>query len=93
MQKVISFEWVRSIKKYMDYFNAADTFGDFLSLGLGKSEQLSGYEKITYSIRVSSNIRLIIELIATTETINTCNQIVVKGVCDYHGDKYNWYIP
>ena len=42
MQKKIPADWVRSVKKTMDRLVAADKFGDFLSLGLGKPEQLKG---------------------------------------------------
>ena len=93
MQKKIPFEWVRSIKKLMDQLIAADNFGIFLSLGLGKPEQLSGYKEITYSLHVTANVRLIIELNATEDTVKICEEIKVEGVSDYHGDKNNWYIP
>jgi proteic killer suppression protein len=42
MKKKLPFEWVRAIKKLMDHLIAADNFGIFLSLVLGKPEQLSG---------------------------------------------------
>ncbi len=93
MQKKLPFEWVRSIKKLMDQLKAADNFGIFLSLGIGKPEQLRGYEMITYSLHVNANVRLIIELNATQDTVKICEEIEVEGVNDYHGDKNNWYIP
>ena len=68
-------------------------FGDFLKLGLGRPEQLTGYERIRYSLRVSANERLIIEPNATQDTIMICEEIEIEGVSDYHGDKENWYIP
>lgn len=93
MKKKLPFEWVRAIKKHMDHLIAADNFGDFLSLGLGKPEQLSGYKQIRYSLHVAANVRLIIEPNATQETVMICEEIEVEGVSDYHGDKDNWYIP
>lgn len=93
MQKKISYEWVRTIKKHIDRLKAADTYGDFLKLGLGQPEQLSGYDRIRYSLHITPNVRLIIELNATEDTVMSCSEIEVKGVCDYHGDKDNWYIP
>ncbi|NLC25803.1 MAG: hypothetical protein GX777_04170 [Fastidiosipila sp.] len=92
MQKRLSLAWVRSIKKHINHLEAAITFGDFLTLGLGKPESLSGYENITYSLRVTANVRLIFELKAISESIESCTEIEVKGVCDYHGRKQNWYI-
>lgn len=93
MKKELPFEWVRTVKKHMDRLKAADTFGDFLKLGLGKPEQLSGYKSIKYSLHVTPNVRLIIELNATQDAVLICKEIEVEGVCDYHGDKENWYIP
>ncbi|MCR5331399.1 MAG: type II toxin-antitoxin system RelE/ParE family toxin [Lachnospiraceae bacterium] len=93
MKKKLPFEWVRSIKKLMNQLTAADNFGIFLSLGIGKPEQLSGYKQIMYSLHVTANVRLIIELNATEDTVKICEEIVVEGVSDYHGDKNNWYIP
>jgi len=93
MKKKLPFEWVRAIKKHMDHLIAADNFGDFLSLGLGKPEQLSGYKHIRYSLHVAANVRLIIEPNATEDTVMICEEIEVEGVSDYHGDKDNWYIP
>ena len=77
----------------MDRLKAADTFGDFLTLGLGKPEQLTGYKQIRYSLHVTPNVRLIVEPNAAMDTVMICEEIEVEGVCDYHGDKENWYIP
>lgn len=93
MKKKLPESWVRAIKKQLDWLAAADTFGDFLSLGVGRPERLSGYSSVRYSIRVSANARLIIEPNATADTIKICEEIEIEGVSDYHGDKENWYIP
>lgn len=93
MQKKLPFEWVRTVKKHMDRLKAAECFGDFLKLGLGKPELLIGYIHPRYSLHISANARLIIEPNATQDTIMICTQIEVKGVSDYHGSKENWYIP
>ena len=93
MKRAIPAEWVRTIKKHIDRLKAADTFGDFLALGLGKPEQLAGYKQVRYSLRVTPNVRLIIEPNATMDAVMICEEIEVEGVCDYHGDKENWYIP
>lgn len=93
MQKKLPFECVRTIKKHMDRLKAAECFGDFLKLSLGKPEQLKGYAQIRYSLHVSPNARLIIEPNATQDTVMICTEIEVEGVSDYHGSKENWYIP
>ena len=93
MQKKLPADWVRCIKKHMVRLKAADCFGEFLELGLGKPEQLRGYKNIRYSLRVAPNARLVIEPNAEQDTVMICTEIEVEGVCDYHGDKENWYIP
>lgn len=93
LKKELPMEWVRTIKKHLDHLIAADYFGDFLKLGLGRPERLTCYEQIRYSLRVSANARLIIEPNATEDTIMICEEIEIEGVSDYHGDKENWYIP
>ena len=93
LKKKLSPDWVRTIKKHLDHLEATDCFGDFLKLGLGRPELLTGYEQIRYSLRVSANARLIIEPNATQDTIMICDEIEIEGVSDYHGDKENWYIP
>ena len=92
-KKKLPFEWVRSIKKHLNNLEAADCFGDFLRLGLGKPEQLSGYKQIRYSLHIAANARLIIEPNATQDTITICTEVEIEGVSDYHGDKENWFIP
>ncbi len=92
MQKKLPIDWVRAIKKHIDRLEAADCFGDFLALGLGKPEQLIGYKKIRYSLHITPNVRMIIEPNATEDTVMICEEIEVEGVSDYHGKKENWYI-
>ena len=43
-------------------------------------------------LRVTANVRLIIELNATEDTVKICEEIEVEGVGDYHGDKNTWDI-
>ncbi len=93
MQRVIPIDWVRTIKKHIDRLEAAECFGDFLRLGLGKPEMLSGPGGIRYSLHVVANVRLILLLDADKESVNDCRELEVEGVCDYHGGKENWYIP
>jgi len=93
MQRKLPAGWVRTIKKHIDRLTAAEYFGDFLKLGLGKPEQLSGYKNIRYSLHVAPHVRLILEPKAHQDTIMICTEIEVEGVSDYHGSKENWYIP
>ena len=93
MKKVISMEWIRTIKKHMDRLNASDTFADFLDLNLGHPEALQGKDLGRYSVRINGNIRLIIRPILNGRSIRDCKEIVIEGVVDYHGGKESWYIP
>ena len=93
MKRKLPIDWVKAIKKHMDRLEAAECFADFLKLGLGKPEQLTGYEKPRYSLHVAPHVRLIIEPNATQDTIMICSEVEIEGVCDYHGNKENWYIP
>ena len=93
MKKIIPIEWVKTIKKHLNHLEAAENFGIFLSLGLGHPEQLSGYSSPTYSLRITPNVRMIIEVNSSQNEVMICEEIEVEGVCDYHGDKENWYIP
>lgn len=83
--------WVRTIAKQITSLKAADTFGDFLALKLWHPEQLQGNDRALWSIRVSANARMILR--PEGDEIMICSEVEVKGVCDYHGGKSNWYIP
>ena len=93
LKKRLPAEWVRTLKKHLNYFEIVDCFGEYLNLGLGRPERLTGYTRIRYSIRISGNVRLIVELNATQDTVRICEEIEIQGVSDYHGDKEDWYIP
>ena len=92
MKRKLPLNWVRTIKKHIDRLEAAECFGDFLKLGLGKPEQLLGWKNLRYSLHIAPNVRFIIEPNATRDTVMICTEIEVEGVSDYHGDKENWYI-
>lgn len=93
MKRKLLYDWVRTVKKQMDRLEAAENFGDFLAVGLGKPEQLKGYETVRYTIHVTPSLRLIIELNTAQDTVRFCSQLEVKGVSDCHGGKENWNIP
>lgn len=80
MKQKLPADWVRTIKKHMDRLKAAECFEDFLRVGLGQPEQLEGYKQIRYSVRVTGNVRLILEPNATQETVMICSEIEVEGV-------------
>ena len=93
LQRKIDPAWVKTIIKQMNALKAADRFADFLALGLWHPEQLSGNDSDCWSLRISGNVRLIIKPSADGKSVMICTEVEVEGVCDYHGDKNNWYIP
>ena len=93
MQKKLPAEWVRSIKKTMNRLQAAETFGDFLSLRLGHPERLSGYgDRVVYSVHITGNVRIVFELDADNKTITVCSELEIEKVVDYHGSKETVYL-
>ncbi len=92
MKRKINPQWVRDIKKHINHLLAAENFADFLKVGLGHPEPLKGYKNPTYSLRINANVRMIIEVNSSQDEIMICKEIKIEGVCDYHGDKKNWYI-
>lgn len=93
LQRAVNPAWVRIIVKQMNALRAAEKFEDFLALGLWHPEPLSGKDSECWSIRISGNVRMIIKPSTDGKSVMICSEVEVEGVCDYHGDKSNWYIP
>ena len=92
MKKKIPIEWVRTIKKHIDRLRASENFGVFLELNLGHPEPLHGKDGGKYSVRVTGNVRLIIEPSSDGRAVTICEEVSIEGVVDYHGGKESWYI-
>ena len=92
MKKKLPLDWVRKIKKHIDRLKAAETFGEFLALGLGHPEPLRGNNAGKYSVRITGNVRLILKPDDNGKAVVICEEIEVEGVVDYHGSKESWYI-
>lgn len=89
-------EFTKSIKKRYEQLRAAETFAEYLLIGLGKPHLLSGNKNRRFGISVTANIRLIVEPITeelSMESLKKCTKIIIKGAEDYHGDKITTYIP
>lgn len=93
MKRKIPAEWVRTIKKHVDRLIAADRFRDFLKLNLGHPEPLKGKDADKWSVRVSGNVWLILRLNEPGDAVIFSEEVEMKGVVDYHGDKESLYIP
>lgn len=93
MRRKAGNDLTKAIKKRMDQLVAAQNFQEVIELGLGRPEQLVGnYENIRYSLRLTPNDRLIMEMVDNDDSA-LCRIIRIIGVCDYHGTKDNWIIP
>lgn len=92
MQQKLPFEWVKAIKKQILYFKSSATFAEYLKLGLGKPHPLINREGF-YGIHITPNIRLVVKPNLENNSIEICQELEIEGVCDYHGNKENWYIP
>lgn len=90
LKKCLNIDWVKKLKRYYDSLEVADTFEQFLSTSLDHPEPLVGYDKPTWTLRISANVRFAFEL--DNKLPKLCKKIIVKGVFDDHGTKYNWYI-
>lgn len=85
--------WIKIIASQVASLKAAERFADFLSLRLWRPEQLQGAYRGHWALHISPNARMILKPNSDDNSVMMCTEIQVKGVCDYHGDKSNWYIP
>lgn len=86
----------RKIQTHMASLKASTSFYDFVALGIGKPHPVNHILKGCYGVRVTGNMRLILEPICDSfdlDDLKSCCVVRVKGVCDYHGGKTKWYVP
>ena len=96
MQKKLGAELTRQIKYRYNQMNSFTSFFDLQSSRLGKIESLEGSFKGCYSVRLNANFRLIFRAKTeelSAESLKLCDTLIIEGVIDYHGSKYNWIIP
>lgn len=96
LQKKIGLDFTRTAKKRILQIKSSPCFYKYLEYGIGKPERLSGTDSDKFSIRISDNYRLVVRPLTEgydKESLMKCDSIIIEGVVDYHGDKYNWLIP
>ncbi len=96
MKRQIGKDLTRNTKKRCDQLEAAANFSIYLSTGLGKPHALGGDLKGCYGISISRSIRLIVKpVVENTDptSLKKCDAVIIRGVVDYHGQKYEWLIP
>ena len=85
----LGFELQKKLKTTLDRLDAVENFTEFLSLGLGRPHPLKNNLKGYYGVTLTGNIRLILKPKNGLDS----SVYIVKGVCDYHGEKNEWIIP
>ncbi len=94
MKKEIGKDRARATKKRIDQLKASDNFSIYLTTGLGKPHPL--YENLKGYYGITGNIRRIVKPDAESldpEALKECETVIIKGVVDYHGRKYEGLIP
>lgn len=90
------FDLTKIIKKRYDQIKAAETFYEYLKIGLGKPHRLKEDKDGLYGVSLTGHIRLIIEPVSddlSPESLKKCKEVIIKGAVDYHGKKERIYIP
>lgn len=86
LTETIGFEMARMVKKREKQIEATTDFQELIKNNLGHPHPLKGDLKEYFGIGITGNYRLVVK--------SKDNKIIiVRGVIDYHGDKYNWIIP
>jgi len=96
MSKEKGKEFTRTTKKRFDQLKAAPNFIIYLQTGLGKPHSLSGNLKGCYGISITGNLRLIVRPDVDNlepDSLKECDTVIIEGVVDYHGKKYECIIP
>lgn len=85
----------RQIRLRLNQMRSAETFGDYLRIGLGKPHSLSSDKKGKYGTTISGNFRLVYSPVYKQEndSPDEVDELIIIGVGDYHGGKDNWIIP
>lgn len=96
LKKKIGLELTKPVKLRIQQIKASSSFYKYIETRLGRPERLSGVDDDKYSVVLTGNYRLIVKPITEgydKESLLNCDRVIIEGVVDYHGDKYNWIIP
>ena len=96
MQKKHGKEFAKRAKQRIDQINAIPRFNEYVMLGLGNPHVLAGDFEGYYGVSLTGNTRIILKPISedlSVESLSKCEEVILKGVVDYHGQKDEWIIP
>ena len=86
LKKIIGIELAKMVKLRFNQIRASEDLKEFMQNGFGKPHPLKGNLKKYFGVGLTGNYRLVI-------LPKGNKKVIVRGVIDYHGDKYNWLIP
>ncbi|MBR1377019.1 MAG: hypothetical protein IJ565_04325 [Bacilli bacterium] len=94
--RTIGFELAKKVRKRCNEMKASRNFKDYLDIGIGDPHPLVGNLDDLFGIKLNDNVRLIVEPLSDNlddESLKNCEEVNLKGVADYHGEKCEWIIP
>jgi len=96
MQKKHGAEFTKTIVRRLAEMRAMPCFSEYLKAGIGKPHSLKADFEGCYGVSVKGNTRIILEPVCEVlsgESLGKCEEVILKGVVDYHGQKKEWIIP
>lgn len=90
-------DFAKKLYKRLDQLKAFQNVNEFMGSGLDNPHILSGNLNNCIGWNIDANKRLIVSLgISPSQPLTPeyvkIEEIIIKGVVDYHGGKENWYI-
>lgn len=94
--KTIGLDLARKVRLRCDQMEASDNFKAYLDNRIGDPHPLVGNLDNLFGIKLDESYRLIVKPLSVKlddESLRNCKEVDLKGVANYHGDKWNWLIP
>ena len=91
-------EFARRLQKRMAELSSYECVFELFNSKLGSPHYLKGDLDTCLAVSITGNLRLVLETGISQKSRNALDvmklkQIEIKGVVDYHGDKYEWLVP
>lgn len=83
------------LKQRINQIQSFDNFYEYRISGLGKPHPLQGDLSDCFGIHLTGNYRMCIKPLTedlSNNGLKECVEAELKGVLDYHGDKYSWVL-
>ena len=91
-------EFAKRLQKRLSELEAVQNIKELFELKLGNPHFLKGQFDSCISISITGNFRLLLETginqkNRNVQEVEMLEEIEIKGVVDYHGNKNEWIIP